>query len=147
MCKYLTKHFRTIDLEEKYGGKTYQTVKSKEEKKKSINKAAIGIFTWVDLRGDPIHPWREHYMEVSTIPWLASPAQCSSLLSLWGGPPFKSLLFHGLEKLPSLHVCLQPIPVCLHIDVSNDDGILFGSNQHVTRSGGGLNVRTGGSVG
>jgi hypothetical protein len=35
--------FRTIELEEKYGGKTYQTQKAKEEKKKSGNKAAIGI--------------------------------------------------------------------------------------------------------
>jgi len=33
---------RTIELEEKYGGKTYQTQKAKEEKKKSGNKAAIG---------------------------------------------------------------------------------------------------------
>ena len=29
-------------MEEKYGGKTYQTQKAKEEKKKSVNKAAIG---------------------------------------------------------------------------------------------------------
>jgi hypothetical protein len=36
-------NFRTIELEEKYGGKTYQTQKAKEEKKKSGNKAAIGI--------------------------------------------------------------------------------------------------------
>jgi hypothetical protein len=35
-------NFRTIELEEKYGGKTYQTQKAKEEKKKSGNKAAIG---------------------------------------------------------------------------------------------------------
>jgi hypothetical protein len=40
---------RTIDLEEKYGGKTYQTQKAKEEKKKSSNKAAIGtvVFKFV----------------------------------------------------------------------------------------------------
>merc|ERR1712025_546851 len=34
---------KTIDLEEKFGGKTYQQNKSKEEKKKAANsKAAIG---------------------------------------------------------------------------------------------------------
>jgi hypothetical protein len=55
LCNKITKHqvyfyyistilnFRTIELEEKYGGKTYQTQKAKEEKKKSGNKAAIGI--------------------------------------------------------------------------------------------------------
>jgi len=38
------KFLRTIQLEEQFGGKTYQHVKSKEEKKKSEkNKAAIGF--------------------------------------------------------------------------------------------------------
>jgi hypothetical protein len=44
-------NFRTIELEEKYGGKTYQTQKAKEEKKKSGNKAAIGIEAlWFGLK-------------------------------------------------------------------------------------------------
>jgi len=37
------KFLKTIDLEEKFGGTTYQGNKAKEEKKKSANKAAIGF--------------------------------------------------------------------------------------------------------
>lgn len=37
------KFLKTIDLEEKFGGTTYQGNKSKDEKKKSSNKAAIGF--------------------------------------------------------------------------------------------------------
>ena len=37
------KFLKTIDLEEKFGGTTYQANRAKEEKKKSANKAAIGF--------------------------------------------------------------------------------------------------------
>jgi len=37
------KFLKTIDLEEKFGGTTYQGNRAKEEKKKSANKAAIGF--------------------------------------------------------------------------------------------------------
>ena len=37
------KFLKTIDMEEKFGGTTYQGNRAKEEKKKSSNKAAIGF--------------------------------------------------------------------------------------------------------
>ena len=37
------KFLKTIDMEEKFGGTTYQANRAKEEKKKSSNKAAIGF--------------------------------------------------------------------------------------------------------
>merc|ERR1712098_885619 len=37
------KFLKTIELEEKYGGKTYQGKKAKEDKKMSGNKVAIGF--------------------------------------------------------------------------------------------------------
>jgi hypothetical protein len=60
MCNFFSvqeeKFLRTIELEEQFGGKTYQQQKSKDDKKKSEKgKAAIG-FVYEDSTPKPEEP-------------------------------------------------------------------------------------------